>query len=62
VGDDKTQRQPEYQEDDHALEGVEPADRMIDGRQPAVFVDADGMGGEGAGNRHRRYHQVGRLV
>jgi hypothetical protein len=27
---------------------------VIDGRQPAALVDADGMGGEGAGNRRGR--------
>src|SRR5580704_5781455 len=60
LADDETQRQPEYQEDDQALDGVEPADRMIDGRQPAAFVDADGMGGQRAGDRHGGSDQQGR--
>jgi DNA-binding SARP family transcriptional activator/tetratricopeptide (TPR) repeat protein len=60
LADDETQRQPEDQDQDHALDGVEPADRMIDGRQPAAFVDADGMGGQRTGDRHGGSDQQGR--
>ena len=50
----KASDSPKYQEDERALDGVEPADRIIDGRQPGFEVDADGMGSKAPGNRHGR--------